>query len=180
VADAVADASGPLIVVGQSMGAFTAPMVAERLAAALIVLVNPMVPKVGEAPGQWWEATGQKAAMVEHFNRIGLGRTDFDSVEDFFHDVPAAVRDEALSQPEPQQSDTPFERPWPMQRWPDIPTRVVVGSDDRLFPLEFQRRVVRERLGLDVDVIPGGHLVSLSRPQELVDRFEAYRAATGV
>ncbi|HKP40951.1 alpha/beta hydrolase [Mycobacterium sp.] len=180
VADAVADASGPLIVVGQSMGAFTAPMVAERLAAALIVLVNPMVPKAGEAPGQWWEATGQKAAMVEHFDRIGLGRNEFDSVEDFFHDVPTAVRDEALSQPEPQQSDTPFERPWPMQRWPDVPTRVVVGSDDRLFPLEFQRRVVRERLGLDVDVIPGGHLVSLSRPQELVDRLEAYRAATGV
>ncbi len=32
------------------------------------------------------------------------------------------------------------------------------GSDDRLFPLEFQRRVVRDRLGIDVDAMPGGHL----------------------
>ncbi len=46
---------------------------------------------------------------------------------------------------------------------------MIAGSDDRLFPLEFQRRVVRERLGLEVDVMPGGHLMALSRPQELVD-----------
>ncbi|PRC50502.1 alpha/beta hydrolase, partial [Mycobacterium sp. ITM-2017-0098] len=41
------------------------------------------------------------------------------------------------------------------------------GSEDRLFPLEFQRRVVRERLGLEVEVIPGGHLAALSHPDEL-------------
>ena len=52
-----------------------------------------------------------------------------------------------------------------------MPTRVVAGSDDRLFPLEFQRRVVRERLGLDVDVLPGGHLMALSRPRELADHL---------
>ncbi|MGZ5379452.1 MAG: hypothetical protein ACXWD8_16020 [Mycobacterium sp.] len=68
---------------------------------------------------------------------IGLSREDFDPIEDFFHDVPAAVRDEALRQPEPQQSDTPFDRPWPLHNWPDVPTRVIAGSDDRLFPLEF-------------------------------------------
>nr|WP_272897022.1 alpha/beta hydrolase [Mycolicibacterium tusciae] len=90
-------------------------------------------------------------------------------MEDFFHDVPAAVRDEAMRQPAPQQSDTPFDKPWPLDHWPDVPTRVIAGSDDRLFPLEFQRRVVRERLGLEVDVMPGGHLMALSRPQELAD-----------
>ena len=74
----------------------------------------------------------------------------------------------ALSQPEPRQSDTPFAQPWPLRRWPDVPTRVLQGSDDRLFPLEFQRRVVRERLGLEVDVMPGGHLMALSRPEVAV------------
>jgi pimeloyl-ACP methyl ester carboxylesterase len=165
----ISEASGPLVLVGQSLGAFTAPIVATRVPTALIVLVNPMVPTAGESGGQWWENTGQRAARIAHFQRIGLSRTDFDPIEDFFHDVPAAVRDEALRQPEPQQSDTPFGTPWPLDRWPDVPTRVIAGSDDRLFPLEFQRRVVRERLGLEVDVIPGGHLTALSRPQELVD-----------
>jgi pimeloyl-ACP methyl ester carboxylesterase len=177
---AVAGVGGPLVLVAQSMGAFTAPMVAERVSTAAIVLVNPMVPTAGEAPGQWWEATGQEQARLAYFERIGLDRTGFDPVEDFFHDVPQSVRDEAFSQPEPRQSDTPFGQPWPLQGWPDAPTRVVQGSDDRLFPLEFQRRVVRERLGLEVDVSPGGHLVALSQPETLTDRLLSYRAAGGV
>ena len=144
VYDELAGVAGPVILVAQSMGAFIAPMVAQRRPAELIVLVNPMVPSPGEAVGQWWAATGQKAAMVDYFDRIGLGRNEFDMFEDFFHDVPDAVRQEALSRPEPAMSDTPFEQPWPLQRWPDVPTRVIAGSDDRLFPLEFQRRVTRE------------------------------------
>jgi pimeloyl-ACP methyl ester carboxylesterase len=174
VTSAAAGIEGPLVVVGQSMGAFTAPMVADRVPTALIVLVNPMVPTAGESAGQWWAATGQKPAMTEHFRRIGLGDRGFDSIEDFFHDVPADIRDEAFSQPEPPQSDTPFDQPWPMAGWPDVPTRVLVGSDDRLFPLEFQRQLVRDRLGLDVDVLPGGHLMALSRPREVADRLMSY------
>jgi pimeloyl-ACP methyl ester carboxylesterase len=57
-----------------------------------------------------------------------------------------------------------------------VPTRVLAGRDDRLFPLEFQRRVARERLGLPVDDLPGGHLVALSHAVELADRLEAYVA----
>jgi pimeloyl-ACP methyl ester carboxylesterase len=173
VSDAVADVSGSLVLVAQSMGAFTAPMAASRVPTASIVLVNPMVPRAGEAPGQWWEATGQEAARIDYFQRIGLSRNDFDPVEDFFHDVPEPVRAEAFSQPEPRQSDTPFGQPWPLDRWPDVPTWVISGSEDRLFPLDFQRRVVRERLGMDVDVMPGGHLLALSQPEELASRLLA-------
>jgi len=38
------------------------------------------------------------------------------------------------------------------------------------------RRVVKERLGITPDEMDGGHLPALSRPKELVDRLEAYRA----
>jgi pimeloyl-ACP methyl ester carboxylesterase len=169
VVESVAGAPGPLVLVGQSMGGFTAPIAATRVPTARIVLVNPMVPTAGESGGQWWENTGQRAARIEYFQRIGLPREDFDEVEDFFHDVPETVREEAFRQPEPQQSDTPFGEPWPLDGWPDVDTRVIAGSDDRLFPLEFQRRVVRERLGLEVVAMPGGHLMALSRPRELAD-----------
>jgi len=54
-----------------------------------------------------------------------------------------------------------------------VPTSVLQGRDDRLFPLDFQRRVVRERLGLDVDAVAGGHLNSLSQPEELARRLLA-------
>jgi pimeloyl-ACP methyl ester carboxylesterase len=177
VCAAAAGVDGPVVLVAQSMGAFTAPLVGERLRAELIVLVNPMVPAPGEAAGQWWAATGQKAAMVEHFTALGLGRTSFDMVEDFFHDVPPAVRDEAMRAGEPQQADKPFEEPWPLAAWPDIATVVIQGSDDRLFPLEFQRRVVRDRLGLgpeSLTVLPGGHLMALSHPHELAEQLLRY------
>ncbi|MCK5753024.1 MAG: alpha/beta fold hydrolase, partial [Mycobacterium sp.] len=124
---AVLDADGPLTVVGQSMGALTAPIVAERLPTAALVLLNPMVPRPGESPGQWWATTGQQAAQVAYFREIGLDREEFDFVEDFFHDVPADVRAEADRHPEPEQSETPFAGPWPLPDWPDVPTRVLAG-----------------------------------------------------
>jgi hypothetical protein len=36
------------------------------------------------------------------------------------------------------------------------------------------RRVSRERLGTIPDEMDGGHLVALSRPEELAGRFDAY------
>jgi hypothetical protein len=74
-----------------------------------------------------------------------------------------------------EQSGTPFERPWSMAAWPDVPTRFLLCRDDRFFPAEFQRRVVSERLGLTPDEMDGGHLPALARPDELVKRLEIYR-----
>jgi pimeloyl-ACP methyl ester carboxylesterase len=52
---------------------------------------------------------------------------------------------------------------------------VLAGRHDRLFPLEFMRRLARERLGIEADVIDSGHLPAVSRPDELVRRLETYR-----
>jgi pimeloyl-ACP methyl ester carboxylesterase len=180
VCEAAADVHGPTIVVAQSMGGFIAPLVAERRRTDLIVLLNAMVPAPGETGAQWWRNTGQRQASSQYLQRIGLGRSEFDFIEDFFHDVPEDVKRVVLSSPEPRQSDTPFTEPWPLGRWPSVPTRFLQGADDRLFPLEFQRHVVRERLGIDVDVMPGGHLLAFSRPRELADRLEGYRRAAGL
>jgi hypothetical protein len=48
------------------------------------------------------------------------------------------------------------------------------GRDDRFFPLEFQQRVIQKRLRIAPDVMPGGHLLALSRPTELADRLESF------
>ena len=65
-------------------------------------------------------------------------------VEDFFHDVPPTVREAAMRQASPIRPTNPSSEPWPLTAWPDVPTVVIQGSDDRLFPEDFQRRVVRE------------------------------------
>jgi pimeloyl-ACP methyl ester carboxylesterase len=69
-----------------------------------------------------------------------------------------------------------MEQPWPLSSWPDVPTRVLAGRDDRLFPVVFQQRVAKERLGIEADEIDGGHMVALSQPAELAGRLEGYRA----
>jgi pimeloyl-ACP methyl ester carboxylesterase len=173
-ADAVVAAIGGgrdgLVLVGQSMGGFTVPLVAERVPVEGIVLLNAMVPKPGESAGEWWEITGQPAARAALAEREGRTADGFDPLVDFFHDVPPEVVAEAMAAGAPEQSGTPFEKPWPLPAWPDVPTRFLQGRDDRFFPLEFQRRVVAERLpGVEVEELPGGHLLALSRPVELAE-----------
>ena len=86
------------------------------------------------------------------------------SMAEFFHDVPADVTAEAMARGERDQSGTPFEKPWPLAAWPDVPTRFLLCRDDRFFPADFMRRVVHERLGITPDEIDGGHLPALAPP----------------
>jgi pimeloyl-ACP methyl ester carboxylesterase len=165
-AEVVLDAIGDrrdLVVVGQSLGGFVAPLVAAQRQVDLLVLLNGMLPRPGEA--NWWEATG-------HPVEVG---PDFDPEKMFLHDVPADVRADAGAHTR-VQAGTPMREPWPLQGWPDVPTRFVVGRDDRFFPAEWQRGLVRDRLGIEPDELDGGHCLALSRPGELAALLEAMRA----
>lgn len=174
-ADAIVAAAGDaggITLVAQSMGGFSAPLAVGRLDVRRLVLVNAMVPAPGETAGDWWENTGQGIARRAKAEADGRVLTEeFDVVAEFFHDVPEEVTREAFSRPEPAQSDRPFADPWPLAAWPDVPTTGIAGRDDRLFPVEFQQRVARERLGLELDVLPGGHLLAYSQPERLVEHL---------
>ena len=157
-----------VILVAQSMGAYAAALAAERVDAVHIVLVDAMVPAPGESAGEWWEATGQPEAR--RAAAVAAGRdpdAPFDLDTEFLHDVrePARAFLEGAGQP----AKSLFEKPFALPAWPQVPTTVVSSADDRLFPVAFQQRVARERLGLDPVVIPGGHLVALSQPEALAD-----------
>jgi hypothetical protein len=56
-----------------------------------------------------------------------------------------------------------------------VPTRYLLCRDDRLLPAEWNRGIVRRRLGIAPDEIGGGHCVALSRPRELAERLDAYK-----
>jgi pimeloyl-ACP methyl ester carboxylesterase len=164
-----------VVLVAQSLAGFTVPLVCQKLLVAMLVLVNAMIPKPGETPGQWWKNTGHAEAKRRQNVRDGR-RADapFDPLIDFFHDVPQPVIDDAWAQGEPRQSEAVFGSPCTFTTWPTVPTHVLVGHDDRFFPAEFQRRVARERLGIRADEMPGGHLVALSQPAELSTRLLGY------
>jgi len=179
VVAAAGDRTG-LVVAGQSLGAFTASLACARLPVSLLVLVNAMIPSPGETPGEWWDNTGHARAMRENDRREGRpalrpADADFDVDTYFLHDLPSDVRQQASAHARPE-TDAVFASPWTLPAWPAVPTRVLTGRDDRLFPAGFQRRVAQERLGITPQEIPGGHLVALSRPRLLTDWLEAYRA----
>jgi pimeloyl-ACP methyl ester carboxylesterase len=162
-----------LVVVGQSLGGLVAPIVAQRCHADLLVLVAAMVPRPGETGGEWWEETGQGQAMRRF--AVEQGR-DPDATDDdtlYLHDLPPRVRAQVVRRPV-QQTEGPFLDPWPLDRWPDVPTRVVVGRHDRLFPLDFTTALARDRVGVEPDVIDTGHLPALADPEALVGLLDRY------
>ena len=174
-ADAIVAAAGApdeVTLVAQSMGAFAAPLTCDRLPVAELVLLNAMIPAPGETAGEWWGNTGQAEAVRSNDLREGRDPdAGFDAQTYFLHDLPPDVLQLLMSSGEAEPVDSLFETRFPLTRWPDAPTTVLAGRDDRFFPYDFQRRIARDRLGLEVEQLPGGHLLALSQPEALAARL---------
>jgi pimeloyl-ACP methyl ester carboxylesterase len=160
VVRAVAD-RGDLVVVGHSLGGFTAPLVCARRPAKLLVLVAAMIPSPGEVFADWWKNSGY---------------ADSGEGDVFYHDVPPALAEEARRR-ERNEGSRALQEPWPLEAWPETPTRYLLCRDDRMFPAAWARLHARARLGIEADEIDGGHYISLSRPRALAERLHAYAAA---
>jgi pimeloyl-ACP methyl ester carboxylesterase len=132
VVDAIGDRRG-LIVVGQSYGGLTAPLVADRVPVDAVVFVAGMIPAPGEKPADWWSNTGYQQAVDEQAGRDGGLTGNDDPFVAFYHDLPRALAEEALSK-ERSESDTAYNSPWPLDALPAVPTKFVVCTEDRVLP----------------------------------------------
>jgi alpha-beta hydrolase superfamily lysophospholipase len=162
LAVATAQDRDDLVVVAQSMGAFTAVPACSRLAARRLVLLNAMIPVPGETAGEWWENTGWQPARLAAARAGGYPEA-FDVQTYFLHDLPPEIIAESAGH-QRDEADIAFAEPCPFTQWPAVPTTVLAGRADRFFPFAFQCRVARERLGLEAQPVPGGHLSALSEP----------------
>ncbi|WP_242892965.1 alpha/beta fold hydrolase [Actinomadura litoris] len=181
-ADAVIEAVAgkrDLVVVGHSFGGFTAPLVADRLSADALVLIAGMIPSPGESPDEWWSNTGCGAAVKEQAERDGGLTGNPDPFVSFYQDVPRKLAEEALSKERAHPSRAAMAAPWPLDAWPDVPTRFVLCAEDRTFPPDFVRRLVEERLGIVPDEIAAGHCVALSQPEAVADLLTGYADTEG-
>lgn len=162
--DTVLDAvggRGDLIVVGHSLGAFTAPLVSARREVDLLVLLAGMIPAPGELFEAWWANAGYEDSGLDDV---------------FYHDVPPPLAAEAQRHERDERSRA-LQEPWPLDAWPATPTRYLLCRDDRMFTAAWARRHARERLGVEADELDGGHYVTLSRPREVAERLHAYASA---
>lgn len=164
----VVDAAGDredIALVAQSLGGFTAAQVLGHLPARSLTFVNAMIPVPGERPGAWWANTGALDARMAAARAGGYG--DFDLATYFLHDVAPEVAAEGEAH-QRLEADEVFASVCDFDAWPSITIRVLAGEHDRFFPVEFQRLVAHERLGVHADVLPGGHLMALSQPAAVV------------
>ena len=156
------------VVVAHSFGGFTGALACTRVGATALIYASAMIPRPGERPADWWASTGcvdaQRSAA-----RAG-GYDPDDETELYCNGVDAAV---VAAEVPRGQSETPTVAPWPASELPRISTRFVLFADDRFFPEGFMRGVVADRLRVEPESTPGGHMAMLSHPVELTDRILA-------
>src|SRR2546430_9788622 len=55
----------PVTIAAYSLGAFTAPLVWQRVPAQQVIFLDAMIPRPGETPGAWWDNVGWEQPRTE-------------------------------------------------------------------------------------------------------------------
>ena len=136
-ADRVVEAIGRrrVVLVAQSLGAFTAPLVCARVRVRTLVLVNPMIPVRGETAGDWWDNTGSSEARIEAAPKRGGYRSKtFDLATYFLARRSARDHRARRGAAASRGGHHVLGEPCHFEAWPDVPIHVIAGRDDRFFP----------------------------------------------
>ena len=170
-------AASEVVVVGHSLGALTAAVVASRLPSARrLVFVAGIVGMPGKALSELADVDvdrdlpmGEDAIEADDRGRFRF--TEAGARELLYHDCPDDLAAEATGHLRFQRSL--WTEVAPFDAWPSCETASVVCGDDRVVNPEWSRRIARERLGIEPTEIPGGHSPMLARPAALTAALTA-------
>jgi pimeloyl-ACP methyl ester carboxylesterase len=162
------DDTQPPLVVGSSLGAVTACVVASRRPVRGLVTVCGVVPAAGRAVAEdAAEMTQPAFAAAVDANPDGSTTFRPDAAcEIVFHESEPELAREAASRLR-RQAARPLVEPCPFDALPDVPRLGIVSGVDRLLRPEWLDRAVRERLGVEPTVLTGDHAPMLSQPDRL-------------
>ncbi|WP_219467423.1 alpha/beta hydrolase [Nonomuraea rhizosphaerae] len=154
---------GPVTVLAHSYGGVPVTEVAESLPnVEHVVYLAAHMLNVGEAVttplgGPWFPL---EATMVQ---------PPEPPEEFFYHDVPAARAEAAVSLLRPQSARS-FTDPQTRASWRSVPSALIICEDDRSLPEVFVKRQLT--MAGVVRRLPGGHSPFLSRPADLADAVD--------
>ena len=169
-AAALGDPAGEVVVVGHSLGALVAPLVATRVRTRRLVMLAGIV----GAPGR-----SLADLAVEDADRdlpLGDDEIDLDDAGRFrfsasgarralFHDCTPSQADAGIDRLRFQRSM--WTQVADFADWPDAEIVSVTCTEDRIVNPAWSDRVARERLGVQPVHLAGGHMPSIARPAEL-------------
>lgn len=183
VVEALHGTGDDVVVVGHSLGCMTAPVVAERRPVAGVVYLAGPVPEPGRTVREALEFLGPaepgligSAAVVHDDGTHSLPAEV--AVEVFFHDCDPELAAWAAGRLR-RQSWRPMAEPSPARGVPDAPAAYLVCREDRTFSPDRQRRLARERVGVEPVELAGGHSPFLARPADLADALAGFAAGAG-
>jgi hypothetical protein len=98
-----------VILVTQSLGGFTGPLVCAQAQVRMLAFVNAMILAPDETAGEWWANTGCEEARVAAAHCGGYSPT-FDLATYFLHDLPPDVVNQGEARERPE-ADLAFGEP---------------------------------------------------------------------
>lgn len=167
--------SEDVVVVGHSLGGYPAALVAAARPVRRLVYLCALVPEPGRSLADQFRADREMMvpgyeAGLDPPDELGRSRwVRFDVAwERLFTDCEETDARAAFERLRPQ-AQAPYPEPFPLPAPPDVPCSSVVCAGDRMVGPEWSRRAARERLGVEVTELPGGHSPFISRPGELAE-----------
>ena len=171
VVDAL-DGSDAPVVVGHSMSGVVIPLVAAARPVHRLVFLAAFLPEPGMSLNKQ-RVTEPIDSRVPPTTAEWTDRGDGvwmvgpnTATEVFFHDAAPDMARWATARLRPQ-SYAVMDEVTPLESWPAVESRAIVCADDRALNPDWLRTAARERLGIDVAEIAGGHSPFLTRPSEL-------------
>jgi pimeloyl-ACP methyl ester carboxylesterase len=181
VAEAARPLAGAVTVVGHSVSGLVIPLVpaltpVEELAFVCTPLPVPGVSLWDQLEGGpnrdvlLREALQPMLTAQDEGNPVGIAEAH--ALHTYYHDVPDELARWAVSQLRPPLPVLTKE-PSPLQRWPEVRMRYVLGRNDRIVNPDWARREVPRLLGVTPIELDTGHSPFLARPAALVDALLA-------
>jgi len=174
VCDALKGRDDDVVLVGHSLAGMTIPLVAVRRPVRHLVYLCATIPDIGRSMfDQLRDEPILNPAYVK-----GLSEPDMQNrtvwvdlklaCELIFADCDESTSEAAVNRLRPQ-SRSPFSAPFSLAQFPAVACTSVICGEDQYVSPEWSRRVARDRLGMDLVELPGGHSPFLSRPSALAD-----------
>jgi pimeloyl-ACP methyl ester carboxylesterase len=176
--------SGPVVLVGHSYGGAVITNAGAAGDVRALVFVNAFMPDEGETVVQILEGSNSALGVADPttiFDIAGYPGAPEGAAEvflkpevvhsSFAQDLPEADRWTIVASQRPASlvaNVTPSGAP----AWKTLPSWAVIGTDDRVIPVDVLRRMA-ERAGSTVSELPASHVSMVSHPDAAVDAIVA-------